>query len=294
MQALLEAIDLVTAATIEALRGALPAFDPRVHRLRRLGGQRASAANIHAALSGSSRIAGPGSARLQDAYSLRCAAQVHGASREAYRFFSELVYADLNAVTDNPLVFEDPPEVISAGNFHGQSLALAFDTLRLGLADLGSISERRTFRLLSPSLNGRLPAFLTADAGTSSGYMVTQYTAAALVAELRALAHPVSTDSIPTSDNQEDHVSMGMTGALMTLDAVDRLERVVAIELLCACQALDCDPGEPGEAVLALHAAVREQVGPLTQDRPPADDLDAILPLITDGAVAAIMTGVGR
>jgi histidine ammonia-lyase len=288
--ALLEAIDLVTAATIEALRGALPAFDPRVHRLRRLRGQGASAANIYTALTGSSRIAGPGSARLQDAYSLRCAAQVHGAAREGYRFFSELVHADLNAVTDNPLVFEDPPEVISAGNFHGQSLALAFDTLCLSLADLGSISERRTFRLLSPTLNGRLPEFLTNDAGTSSGYMVAQYTAAALVAELRALAHPVSVDSIPTSDNQEDHVSMGMTAAMMTLDAVDRLERIVAIELLCACQALDCDPGAPGEPVGALHAAVRERVAPLTQDRPPADDLEAILPLITEGAAARIMT----
>ncbi|MGH2868664.1 MAG: HAL/PAL/TAL family ammonia-lyase [Solirubrobacteraceae bacterium] len=288
---LLEAIDLVTAATIEALRGALPAFDPRVHRLRRLSGQGDSAANIHTALSGSSRIAGPGSARLQDAYSLRCAAQVHGAAREGYRFFSELVHADLNAVTDNPLVFEEPPEVISAGNFHGQSLALAFDTLRLALADLGSISERRTFRLLSPTLNGRLPEFLTTDAGTSSGYMVAQYTAAALVAELRALAHPVSVDSIPTSDNQEDHVSMGMTAAMMALDAVDRLERVVAIELLCACQALDCDPGAPGEPVGALHAAVRERVAPLTQDRPPAHDLEAILPVITGGAAAWIMTG---
>jgi histidine ammonia-lyase len=286
---LLDAVDVVAAATVDALRGALAAFDPRVHRLRPLAGQGVSAANISSALRGSSRTAGPGSARLQDAYSLRCAAQVHGAAREAFRFFSELVLADLNAVTDNPLVFDDPPEVISAGNFHGQGLSVGFDTLRLALADLGSISERRTFRLLSPSLNGRLPAFLTSDAGTSSGYMVAQYTAAALVAELRALAHPVSVDSIPTSDNQEDHVSMGMTAALMTLDAVDRLERVVAIELLCACQALDCDPGVPGEAVFALHAAVRELVTPLTQDRPPADDLAAVLPLVSEGAAAAIM-----
>jgi histidine ammonia-lyase len=286
---LLDAIDLVAAATIDALRGALPAFDPRVHRLRPLAGQGTSAAHIRAALKGSSRVAGPGSGHLQDAYSLRCAAQVHGAAREALRFFSELVYTDLNAVTDNPLVFEDPPEVISAGNFHGQTLALAFDTLRLALADLGSISERRAFRLVSPSLNGRLPAFLTTEPGVSSGYMVIQYTAAALVAELRALAHPVSVDSIPTSDNQEDHVSMGMTAAVMALDATDRLERVVATELLCACQALDCDRGAPGEAVRALHAAVRERVAPLTRDRPPADDLRQALPLIGDGVVAAIM-----
>jgi histidine ammonia-lyase len=297
---LLDAVDVVGAATVDALRGALPAFEPRVHRLRALAGQQRSAANIAAALRNSKRTAGPRSARLQDAYSLRCAAQVHGAAREAHRFFSELVHADLNAVTDNPLVFEDPLEVISAGNFHGQSLALAFDTLRLGLADVGSISERRTFRLLSPSINGgRLPAFLTADAGTSSGYMVAQYTAAALVAELRALAHPVSVDTIPTSDNQEDHVSMGMTAALMSLDAVERLEKVVAIELLCACQAIDCDPGEPGETIGELHAAVRGRVTPLTVDRPPADDLDAILPVIGDGVAATILrrglgAGTGR
>ena len=287
---LLDTADLVAAATLDALRGALPAFDPRVHALRPLRGQSRSAANILAALHGSERThsgrAGDESVRLQDAYSLRCAAQVHGAAREGHRFFSELVVADLNAVTDNPLVFDDPPEVISAGNFHGQSLAVAFDTLRLGLADLASISERRTFRLVSPTLNGRLPAFLTADAGASSGYMVIQYTAAALVAELRALAQPVSIDSIPTSDNQEDHVSMGMTGALMALDAIGRLERVIAIELLCACQALDLDrtpPTEPAPAVAALHAAVRERVPTLTEDRPPAIDLEAVLPVIAEG-----------
>jgi histidine ammonia-lyase len=293
---LLDGIDAVTAATIDALRGALPAFDPRVHRLRPLGGQARSAANIAAALRGSERVGGDrarariGSGSLQDAYSLRCAAQVHGAAREGFRFFSELVAADLNAVTDNPLVFDDPAEVISAGNFHGQSLALAFDTLRLGLADLAAISERRTFRLVSPSLNGRLPAFLTNDAGASSGYMVIQYTAAALVAELRALAHPVSIDSIPTSDNQEDHVSMGMTAALMALESVGRVERVIAIELLCACQALDCDPGRAGDVVEALHAAVREQVPTLTRDRPPAGDLRDVLKLLQDGTPARLLS----
>ena len=279
----LDTADLVAAATVDALRGALPAFDPRVHRLRALRGQARSAANILAALDGSERTHGPGSMRLQDAYSLRCAAQVHGAAREGHRFFSELVVADLNAVTDNPLVFDDPAEVISAGNFHGQSLAVAFDTLRLGLADLASISERRTFRLVSPTLNGRLPAFLTADAGASSGYMVIQYTAAALVSELRALAQPVSIDSIPTSDNQEDHVSMGMTGALMALDAIGRLERVIAIELLCACQALDLDSGAPAPVIARLHAAVRERVPTLSADRPPAIDLEAVLPIVADG-----------
>jgi histidine ammonia-lyase len=290
VRALLDTIDLVAAITIDALRGALAAFDPRVHELRAIDGQTASAANIRAALAGSERH---GTGRLQDAYSLRCAAQVHGAAREAFAFFHGLVALDLNAVTDNPLVFDDPPAVISAGNFHGQSLALAFDTLRLALADLGSISERRIFRLLSPSLNGTLPAFLSPDPGPSSGYMIAQYAAAALVVELRALAHPVSVDSVPTSDNQEDHVSMGMTAAVMALEAVERLELIVAYELLCACQALDCDPGAPGTLVTAAHAAVREQVTQLVEDRPPADDLAKVAPLVRDGSLARLLATTG-
>ena len=283
VEELLDAADLAAAATVDALRGSGPAFDARVHRLRPLEGQRRSAANIAGALTGSERVRGEGDGRLQDAYSLRCAAQVHGAGREAAAFFARLVAVDLEAVTDNPIVLDDPPQAVSAGNFHGQSLALAFDTLRLALADLGAISERRTFRLVSPSLNGTLPAFLTPTPGTSSGYMIAQYSAAALVAELRALAHPVSVDNVPTSDDQEDHVSMGMTGALMALEAVDRLERVLAIELLCASQALDCDPGEPGHGVARVHAAVRERVPALAEDRPPGPDIAAVTALLRDG-----------
>jgi histidine ammonia-lyase len=286
VRALLDTIDLVAAITVDALRGAVAAFDARVHELRSIGGQVTSAGNIRASLAGSTRH---DTGRLQDAYSLRCAAQVHGAAREAFGFFERMVAADVNAVTDNPLVFDDPPAVISAGNFHGQSLAIAFDTLRLALADLGSISERRTFRLLSPSLNGVLPAFLSPSAGPSSGYMIAQYAAAALVAELRALSHPVSVDSIPTSDNQEDHVSMGMTAAVMALESVSRLELIVAYELLCACQALDCDPGAPGELVAAAHAAVRERVTTLVEDRPPADDLAEVVPLVRDGSLARLL-----
>jgi histidine ammonia-lyase len=286
VRALLDTIDLVAAITVDALRGALEAFDPRVHELRAIDGQTASAANIRAALEGSQRH---GTGRLQDAYSLRCAAQVHGAAREAFAFFDRLVALDLDAVTDNPLVFDDPPAVISAGNFHGQSLALAFDTLRLALADLGSISERRIFRLVSPSLNGTLPAFLSPDPGPSSGYMIAQYAAAALVVELRALAHPVSVDTVPTSDNQEDHVSMGMTAAVMALEAVERLELIVAYELLCACQALDVDPGPPGSVVAAAHGAVRERVTQLVEDRPPADDLAKVAPLVRDGSLARLL-----
>jgi histidine ammonia-lyase len=289
---LLDTIDVVCACTLDALRGATPAFDDRVHAVRSLRGQIESAANVLTALRGSARVSGPGGARLQDAYSLRCAAQVHGAAREAVAFFDGLVETDLNAVTDNPLVFGDPePAVISAGNFHGQSLALAFDTLRLAIADLGSISERRTFRLVSPSLNGVLPAFLSPTPGPSSGYMIAQYSAAALVAELRALAHPVSVDNVPASDNQEDHVSMGMTAAVMALEAIERLERVVAFELLCACQALDLDPDPPGYVVAMAHAAVRQHVAPLGDDRPPADDARAVEALVREGALAHLLAG---
>jgi histidine ammonia-lyase len=288
VRALLDTIDVVAAATVDALHGIESAFDARVHELRDIAGQSTSAANIRAALAGSTRTGGaPG--RLQDAYSLRCAAQVHGAAREAFGFFAGIVAGELNAVTDNPLVFDDPPAVISAGNFHGQSLAIAFDTLRLALADLGSISERRIFRLVSPSLNGTLPAFLSPSAGPSSGYMIAQYAAAAVVAELRALSHPVSVDSIPTSDNQEDHVAMGMTAAVMALEAVPRVELIVAYELLCACQALDCDPGAPGDMVASLHESVRALVPQLVEDRPPADDLAAVLPLVRAGTVASLL-----
>ncbi|MSX01666.1 MAG: histidine ammonia-lyase [Actinobacteria bacterium] len=286
---LLAVADLGAAVSVDALRGATPAFEARVHELRPVPGQVLSAAHIRHALAQSTRTADGTGERLQDAYSLRCAAQIHGSAREAASFFTRLIEIDLNAVTDNPLVFDDPPEVISAGNFHGQSLALAFDTLRIGLCDLGAVSERRIFRLVSPSTNGDLPAFLSPDAGHSSGYMILQYAAAALVSELRALATPVSIDNIPTSDNQEDHVSLGMTGAVMTLDSLSRLERILAYELICGCQAIDLDPGRPGNLVEAVHGAVRDRIPMLTEDRPPSDDLAAVLTLVTGDALSALL-----
>jgi histidine ammonia-lyase len=256
--------------------------------LRPVDGQGRTAAIVRALTAGSARL-GTRERDLQDAYSIRCVPQAHAAAREALAFFGRLVAVDLNAVTDNPLVFDDPPRVVSAGNFHGQTLALAFDTLRIALADAASISERRTFRLLSPSLNFGLPAFLTPDAGSSSGLMVAQYTAAALVSEARALAHPVSHDTVPTSDNQEDHVSMGMTGALLALDSIDRVEHVLAIEALCAAQALELVPGRPGMGVQALHELVRSRVAPLDEDRPPSPDIRALHELVASGAVAGVV-----
>jgi histidine ammonia-lyase len=283
---LADCADGIAALSLEALRGEPHAFDPAVHALRPLPGQERSAGIIRALTTGSQRL-GTRERDLQDAYSFRCVPQVHGSAREGLTFFRRLVEIDLNAVTDNPLVFDDPVRVISAGNFHGQSLALAFDTLRIALADLASISERRTFRLLSPSLNFGLPAFLTPEAGSSSGYMVVQYTAAALLSELRALAHPVSHDTVPTSDNQEDHVSMGMTGALLALGSVERVELVLAIEALCAAQALELVPGRPGAGAAEIHGLVRAQVPPLVEDRPPGADVEAVRGLIVSGELAA-------
>jgi histidine ammonia-lyase len=292
VRALLDAADAAAAVSIDALSGSSPALDPRVHALRPLAGQATSAANLRAMVAGSERMQGGGGGRVQDAYSLRCVPQVHGAAREAMAFFTHLVSCDINAVTDNPLVFDDPPEVISAGNFHGQSLALAFDTLRIALADIASISERRIFRLVSPTLSEGLPAFLSLEPGPSSGYMIAQYAAAALVAELRALSHPVSVDSIPTSDNQEDHVSMGMTAGVMALNAVERVERVLAIEVLCGCQALDLSPGEPGEGVARVYRALRERVSTLVEDRPPSIDIALAESLVRSGALAATLAAV--
>lgn len=287
---LLDSIDAAAALSIDALAGAMPALDARVHALRRLPGQAESAHTMRTLLNRSQRVHhAPHGDRVQDAYSLRCAAQVHGAAREALDFLRRIVDADLNAVTDNPLVFDDPAEVVSAGNFHGQSMALALDTARIAMADLGSISERRTFRLLSPSLNGELPSFLSPQAGPASGYMVAQYTAAALLGELRSLAHPVSADSVPTSDNQEDHVSMGMTAATMALEAAKRLHAVIGIELLCAAQAIDCTKGKPGVGTAEIHELVRSLVPPLVEDRPPAADMREIAELVADGRVASVV-----
>jgi histidine ammonia-lyase len=290
---LLDSADAIAALSLDASRGEPGAFERRVQELRPVPGQVRSAEIVRALTSGSERV-GTREGGVQDAYSLRCVPQVHGAAREAASFFERLVQLDLNAMTDNPIVFDDPVEVVSAGNFHGQTLALAFDTLRIGLSDLGSISERRTFRLLSPSLNMGLPAFLSPDAGTSSGYMVAQYTAAALLTEARALAHPVSIDSVPTSDNQEDHVSMGMTAALLTLDTLDRIEQILAVEALCGAQALELVPGRPGEGCARILALIRERVPPLTSDRPPAGDIEAVRALVAAGAFSAVVEDLAR
>jgi histidine ammonia-lyase len=285
---LADAADVIAALTLEALYAHPEAFDERVHELRRLEGQARTAATIRALTAGSTRL-GAADDTVQDAYSLRCVPQTHGAARAALTFFAELVEVDLNAVTDNPIVFSDPPAVISAGNFHGQSLALAFDTLRLALADLGAVSDRRTFRLLAPSLNRGLPPFLGSPAGPAHGYMIAQYTGAALVAELRVLAHPVSVDNVTTSDNQEDHVSMGMTSALLTIEACAALTNLLAIEAICAAQAIDLSHGELGRGTCEVFKLIRENVPKLDEDRPPAYDIAAIASLIESGRLTVLL-----
>lgn len=283
---LIDAADMAAAASIEAMSGCRAAYDARVHELRRLPGQIHTAENIRVATAGSERldrIAG----KIHDPYSLRCVPQVHGAAREAVEFFAKLVDVDLNAVTDNPILFG--AEVLSAGNFHGQSLALAFDVLRLALADLGSVSERRIYQLLFPPPDSGLPMVLTSASHASCGYVAGQFTAAALVSELRALASPVSIDSVPTAGNHEDHVSMGMTAASLARQSAQQLCSLLSVELLCACQGLDLAAGAPGIGVRALHELLRAHVPMLEQDRPADEDLAAISGLVNSGQVSAVL-----
>jgi len=276
-------------------------FDPRVHAARPHLGQAASAANLRALTRDSAIMASHRDCRrVQDAYSLRCMPQVHGAVREAIAFAHGIVERELGSVTDNPLLFweEGDPAgaaVLSAGNFHGQPLALAMDTLVVGLAQLAGISERRIDRLVNPLTNEGLPAFLSPRGGLHSGYMIAQYVAAALAAECRVAARPASVESIPTSGLQEDWNSMGAAAALGARDVLGRVRQVLAIELVLAAQALDLRaPLVGGRGTRAAHAAVRAQIPHLDGDRLLHDDLTAALRLVEQGTVeAAVEAAVG-
>jgi histidine ammonia-lyase len=230
---------------------------------------------------------------VQDAYSLRCAAQVHGATREALRFVRETLAIEMNSATDNPMVFADSGDIVSCGNFHGAPIAIGADLLAAAIVPLATISERRTDRLVDPTLSG-LPAFLTREGGVQSGLMLAQVTAAAVASELKTLAHPAGVDTIPTSANKEDHVSMSMTAALKAERAIARAREVIAIEILCACQAIDLlAPLETSPPLARVHALVRSRVPALTYDRSPAPDIGAIVELIsTDELETACGAGV--
>ena len=274
---LARAADIAAALSIDALRGSIHPFEARIHQARPFRGQIASAGNIERLLRGSAINASHAHCgRVQDAYSLRCAAQVHGATRDALAFARQTVDIEANAATDNPMVFADTGDIVSGGNFHGQPIAIAADLVAAALVPLATISERRTDRLVDPTLSG-LPAFLTREGGLRSGLMLAQVTAAAVASELKGLAHPSGVDTIPTSANKEDHVSMSMTAALKAERSVTRAREVVAIEVLCACQAIDLlAPLTTSPALARVHALVRSRVPTLDDDRAPAPDIDAI------------------
>jgi len=282
------AADIAAALSIDALRGSTRPFDPRIHAARPHAGQRASAANIFALLAGSAiNQSHEHCGRVQDAYSLRCAAQTHGAARDALAFARTTLTTEANAATDNPMVFAADDEIVSGGNFHGAPVAIAADLSVIALAQFVNISERRSDRLVDPSLSD-LPAFLTSDSGLHSGYMLAQVTAAALASEIKTLAHPASVDTIPTSANREDHVSMSMGAALKAERALALATRVIAVEILCACQAIDLlAPLTTSRALQRVHAKVRSAVPRLAGDRPPSPDIEAISKMIDDGSLEA-------
>jgi len=290
--ALLKVADIAAAMTAEALGAIATAWDVRIQSVRLHPGQGQVAANLLRLVQGSTLLTQPGEVRTQDPYTLRCLPQVHGASRGAVAHIAQVVGAEINAVTDNPLIFPDEHEVISGGNFHGQPVALAMDYLGIAVAELAAISERRIERLVNPQLSG-LPAFLTTNGGLNSGLMIPQYTAASLVSENKVLAHPASVDSIPTSANQEDHVSMGTTAARKARTIIANTRLVLAIELLCAAQALEfCDLKGLGVGTRAAYRAIRERVPPLEEDRILAPDIEELANLIRSGGLVIAVEAV--
>jgi histidine ammonia-lyase len=294
-EALVRLADVTGSMSLEALMGSTVPADPRLHGVRPHPGPAQAAANVRRLTAESAIVLSHADCdRVQDAYSLRCLPQVHGAARAALAFARQILERELESVTDNPLVFPGDGAILAGGNFHGQPLALAFDTLALGLGYLAGIAERRVDRLVNP-LVSELPAFLAARGGLQSGYMLAQYQAAALASEVKALAHPASADSIPTSGNQEDFVSMGAAAVRRGRDVLERVRAVLAIEAVCAAQALDLRaPLAPGRGSAAAHAAIRAVVPPLVDDRVIRDDLTAALALLEDGRLlAAVEAAVG-
>ena len=281
---LARAADIAAALSIDALHGSTRPFDPRIHAARPFPGQQISAANLLALMADSPiNESHANCGRVQDAYSMRCAAQVHGSARDALAFARQVFTIEANAATDNPMVFAETGEIVSGGNFHGAPVALAADVVCLALAQLATISERRTERLLNPALSG-LPAFLTRHGGLQSGLMIVQVTAAALASELKTLSHPASVDTIPTSANKEDHVSMSMAAGLKASRALELARGVLACELLCACQAIDMlAPLRSSAPLMRVHDFIRARVPVIEHDRSTSPDLAHICAMIAAG-----------
>lgn len=283
------AADIACALTVEAIMGSSRPFRADVHDLRPHRGQIASAARIKGMLA-ESRIGASHTDdfdhAVQDAYSLRCAPQVHGAVGDTLDHMEGVLTTEMGSVVDNPIVFAQSGEVVSAGNFHGQPIAFTLDFSAIAISELGSISERRTDRILDPSRSRGLPAFLAPNPGVTSGYMISQYLQAALVAESKVLTHPASTDSIPTSGSQEDHVSMGWGAGLKLSEVINNTTKVLAVEILCAVQGIEYrSPLTPGTGCAAIVGLVREHVPPLDADRPLGDEIDLVAGLIDDGTI---------
>ncbi|MBE3555272.1 MAG: histidine ammonia-lyase [Thermicanus sp.] len=271
--------DLIAALSVEALHGIPMAYHPLLQEVRPHPGQRETAENLLMFLEGSSEVSKPGERRVQDAYSLRCIPQVHGASKAAFRHFSEILQVEINSATDNPLIFPEAGEVISGGNFHGQPLGLIGDYMAIALSELADISERRIERLVNPALSG-LPPFLTRHGGLHSGMMIAQYVAASLVSENKILSHPASVDSIPSSANQEDHVSMGTTAMRKLLQVMENLTHVLAIEALVAAQGVEFGGKRLGKWTSRLYQALRKKIPPLEEDRILHEDIFKVVEMI--------------
>ncbi len=274
--------DVISALTVEALHGIPKAYHPLLHQVRPHPGQLDTAEKLLQYLEGSGEVTEPGEVRVQDPYTLRCIPQVHGATKDAFAYFTNVVSIEMNAVTDNPLVFAEEDEVISGGNFHGQPVAFAADFMAIAISELANISERRIERLVNPALSG-LPAFLTNYGGLHSGMMIPQYVAASLVSENKVLAHPASVDSIPSSANQEDHVSMGTIGARKLLKIVENVYHVLAIEWICAAQGVEFGGKKLGKGTQIAYDLLRETVTPLEKDRILHDDIMAATKLLKSG-----------
>lgn len=292
-ETLVDSADVIGSLTLDALHGTDSAFDARIHQARPHAGQVLSAANLRKMLDGSElRESHRNCGRVQDAYSLRCIPQVHGAVRDAVAYGRRVMEIEVNSAVDNPLVFvndraEAGGDVISGGNFHGEPLAFALDFLGIALSALAGISERRVERLVNPALNEGLPPFLASGAGLNSGFMMPQVTAAALVSENKILAHPASVDSITTSGNKEDYVSMGMTAAVKLKRIVENARNVLAIEAMAAAQALDfLVPLKTGKRGQAAHAAIRSVSPAIEKDRVMYEDFERIAKLIADRKIA--------
>ena len=283
---LADAADVTGAMSLEALRGTPVAFDEKIQSARPHPGQILSARRLRGLIEGSeireSHRDARSDPRVQDAYSIRCMPQVHGAVRDSLAHARNVLEIEINSATDNPLIFADTGQVLSGGNFHGEPVALALDYAAIAVADLGTISERRVERLVNPDLSG-LPPFLTKYAGTNSGMMIAQVAAVSLIAENNVLAHPASVTNLPTSANKEDHVSMGMTSALKFAHVVKNVEIILAIELMCAAQGLEyLKPLRPGPRLASVYEKVRELVPPLGRDVPLHHYIELLVPVVRE------------